>query len=86
MKSFSPNDSKLNQKTKGNPKPQRNSTQPQPSTSGTSRKGKALDILSEDSEGSLSDEDIGEVLKEHKGSIKDVKRSGNTCCLIACVC
>ena len=30
------------------------------STSGTSRKGKALDILSEDSEGSLSDEDIGE--------------------------
>ena len=60
MKSFSSNDSKLNQKTKGNPKPQRDSTQPQPSTSGTSRKGKALDILSEDSEGSLSDEDIGE--------------------------
>ena len=60
VKSFSPNDSKLNQKTKGNPKPQRDSTPPQPSTSGTSRKGKALDILSEDSEGSLRDEDIGE--------------------------
>ena len=60
VKSFSSNDAKLNQKTKGNPKPQRDSTQPQPSTSGTSRKGKALDILSEDSEGSLSDEDIGE--------------------------
>ena len=60
MKSLSSNDSSLNQKSKVNSKPQRESTQPQPSTSGTSRKGKALDILSEDSEGSLSDEDIRE--------------------------
>ena len=60
VKSVSSKDSRLNQKSKVISKPQRESTQPQPSTSGTSKKGKALEILSEDSEGSLTDEDIGE--------------------------
>lgn len=35
-------------------------TQPQPSTSGINKKGKALAILSEESEGSSGEEDIGE--------------------------
>ena len=48
------------QTCKVNSKPKRDNTQPQPGTSGTSKRGKALESLSEDSEGILTDEDIGE--------------------------